>query len=247
MNMSSVVLLGISKSFDERRVLSNISFEIKSGEFISIVGKYGTGKTTLLKIIAGLLEPDFGLIEINNKTPKKLLIDRKIGFAFQDPALLEWRNVLRNITLPLEIDRIHTFTYANRLLKTVGLESKKNVKPRELSGGMQRIVAILRALVLKPSVLILDEPFSSIDEVNRSDLHEKLIKIHEVNRQTAIMVTHSLEEAVYLSDRIIVLGDSPARIIKIFTVKSPRQKINKYSLNNIRLVNKVRRTILESV
>jgi NitT/TauT family transport system ATP-binding protein len=243
---NGVVLSGISKSYDKHRVLDGISLRIKNGEFISIVGKYGTGKTTLLKLLAGLVNPDAGSIAINGELPKVLLKKRKIGFAFQDSSLLPWRNVLKNITLPLEINNERNTDYAIRLLRIVGLEEKKNARPHELSGGMQRIVAILRALVLMPDILILDEPFSSIDEINRNDLHEKLIAIHKSNKQTAIMVTHSIEEAVYLSDKVVVLGGSPAKIVRVFDIKSSRQKKNRYGGQTMKQVNEIRNILLES-
>jgi NitT/TauT family transport system ATP-binding protein len=241
--MSEVVLSKITKSHGNVRVLDDITFSIKSGEFVSIVGAYGTGKTTLLKVIAGILKQDSGAVKIDGSTPDVLLNERKIGFAFQDSSLLPWRSVMSNITLPLEINGEKQFQYAKELLKTVGLDDKAQAKPHELSGGMRRIVAILRALALKPNLLILDEPFSSIDEINRDNLHEKLITIHKTDRPTTIMVTHSVEEAVYLSDKVVLLGGSPARVVKIFNIKSPRQ--DKYSAETNRQVTKIRKTILE--
>lgn len=245
--MSEVIISNISKSFRGQRIIDGISLNIKSGDFVSIVGKYGTGKTTLLKLIAGLVTVDDGSISIDGERPEELLKSRKIGFAFQDPSLLAWRDVLGNVSLPLEINHDTSTSYAKKLIKTVNLDNKISSKPNELSGGMQRIVSILRALVLRPSVLMLDEPFSSIDEISRSDLHEKLISIHNQEKLTTLMVTHSIEEAVYLSDMVLVLGGKPAKIIKTFKIKSPRQIRHKYSSNSFKQIEEIRKTIAGSM
>ena len=231
--MSYIEIKNVSKSYKDKKVLENISLKIDKGKFVSIIGSYGSGKTTLLKMISGLEKIDEGQILINGFSPDKLKEELKMGFVFQDPMLLPWRNVIDNITLPSEINGEKAIEEAKKLLKLVDLESKEKCYPRELSGGMQRIVSILRASIMKPSVLLLDEPLSSIDEINRDDLHEKLIKIHEKNKQTTLLVTHSIHEAVYLSDEIYVLGGSPTRILKRIVPKKPRRIENKFSSNTM--------------
>jgi len=220
---------------------------IKKGKFVSIIGSYGTGKTTLLKMIAGIEPISKGKILIDNHLPDYLKNKKKIGFAFQDSMLFPWNNVMDNLTFPTEINGKINFAKANVLLKLVGLYSKKDSQIHELSGGMQRILAILRATILDPSVLLLDEPFSSIDEINRDDLHEKLIDIHEKNNQTTILVTHSIHEAVYLSDVIYILGENPAKVIKTVIPTTPRKIDKKFSTKTMQEVAYIREMMREVV
>ena len=161
--------------------------------------------------------------------------------------LLPWRNVIDNITLPLEINGNKNIDKAYSLLKLVELESKGKCYPSELSGGMQRIISILRATILKPNVLLLDEPLSSIDEINRDDLHEQLIKIHNKNKQTTILVTHSIHEAVYLSDEIYVLGGNPTNIVKKIKPKLPRKFKSKFSSETMMEVANIREELRKAV
>ena len=245
--MSYIEIKNVSKSYKDKKVLENISLKIDKGKFVSIIGSYGSGKTTLLKMISGLEKIDEGQILINGFSPEKLKEELKMGFVFQDPMLLPWRNVIDNITLPSEINGEKAIEEAKKLLKLVDLESKEKCYPRELSGGMQRIVSILRASIMKPSVLLLDEPLSSIDEINRDDLHEKLIKIHEKNKQTTLLVTHSIHEAVYLSDEIYVLGGSPTRVLKMIVPKKPRRIENKFSSNTVIEVAEIREELRKAV
>ena len=241
--MTYIRLKDVSKEFRGKVVVDNISIEIKKGSFVSIVGKYGTGKTTILKIIAGILAADSGTILIDGKPPTFLREQQRVGFAFQNPMLLPWRTVLENIALPCELSGKKYEEEAQRLLQLVGLNGKSGLKPHELSGGMQRMVSILRAAVLDPAVLILDEPFSSIDEISRDDLHEKLIDIHSKSCKTTIMVTHSIHEAVYMSDEIFVLGNSPATIIEKFKPHKPRVCDSKFSQIAMDQVAKVRKIL----
>lgn len=245
--MSYIELKNISKSYKNKQILDNISLKIDKGKFISFIGSYGSGKTTLLKMISGIEKIDKGEILVNNCLPKKLKDEYKIGFAFQEPMLLPWRKVIENITLPLELKNNDSIEKAQNLLELVGLKGKENNYPNELSGGMQRIVSILRAIVLDPAVLLLDEPLSSIDEINRDDLHEKLIKIHKGNNQTTILVTHSIHEAVYLSDQIYVLGGSPTKIIKKFEPKNPRRIEKKFSSETMQQVVNIREELRRMV
>jgi NitT/TauT family transport system ATP-binding protein len=209
----------LSKSYESSLILDNISLEINNGEFVSILGTFGCGKTTLMKIIGGVINDYDGIVLIDGVKPSKILKKRKIGFCFQKANLLPWRNVINNISLPLDLNMDKdSIDKAKKLLELVELTDieKKNIW--EISGGTQQLVSILRSLSLNPDILLLDEPFSSIDEISRDKLHYKLIKIHKKTKKTIVMVTHSISEAVFLSDKIIILSKNPARIIKIVNI-----------------------------
>lgn len=238
--MSYIKIKDISKSYNSKKIIDNLNLSIEKGKFVSFVGAYGTGKTTLLKLLAGIEKIDKGTIFIDGCSPEVLKEKRKIGFAFQHPMLLPWRNVLDNILLPSEFNNEDKTKEAEKLLELVELKHKKDVYPSELSGGMQRIVSILRAIILNPSILLLDEPLSAIDEINRDELHEKLIEIHNKNKQTTILVTHSIHEAVYLSDEVYIMGGSPAKIIKKILPKNPRVKSEKFNLETMRDVSTIK-------
>jgi len=228
--MSYISIKNLSKEYKGKKVLENINLTIKKGQFVSIVGPYGSGKTTILKVIAGLINDYSGSISVNNKPPAELRRERKVGYAFQKATLLPWRNVLDNVALPLEIVGKSDKASALKLLSLVGMEELASKSISELSGGMQQLVAILRSLVLEPDVLLLDEPFSSIDEFSKDKLHEQLLEIHSLSHKTTIMVTHSLQEAVYLSDVVIVLSKNPARVKYILEPKLKNRSIDaKYS------------------
>lgn len=245
--MSYIEINNVSKSYKNKKVFENISLKIDKHKFVSFIGSYGSGKTTLLKMIAGIEDIDEGKILIDGKSPKKLKEELKMGFAFQESMLLPWRNVIDNIALPLEISGNKDIDKAYTLLKLVELESKGKCYPSELSGGMQRIISILRATILEPNVLLLDEPLSSIDEINRDDLHEQLIKIHNKNKQTTILVTHSIHEAVYLSDEIYILGGNPTGIVKKIKPKFPRKLKSKFSSETMMEVANIREELRKAV
>lgn len=198
--------------------LKNLSFKIKSSNFVSIVGPFGCGKTTILNLLGGITENYFGTITIGGKNPIEAKKNRKIGYVFQQPTLLPWRNVARNIALPQELVGTKDEGRINKLLRLVNLENVALKMPSDLSGGMKQLVSIARSLILDPDVLLLDEPFSSIDEINRTKLHLKLLDIHRKTHKTTLLVTHSLAEAVFLSDQVIVLTRRPARVKKIIDI-----------------------------
>ena len=226
----------INMKFD-KEILSNINLEVKEGEFLSILGPSGSGKSTLLRLASKILDPSKGSVEY--KDQKEPLI----GFVFQEPTLMPWRNVLSNVVLPIEIrhNKNHfTKDYALEWLERVGLKGKENSYPDELSGGQKMRVSIARSLVQGCDLLLLDEPFSALDEVTRRRLEDDLLEIWEKEKFTVLFVTHSVSEAIYLSQRIIVLSSSPAKIIhedhisyqgskKDFTGSKEFQEIN----NNI--------------
>ncbi len=200
---------GIHKKFD-KEILSNINLNVREGEFLSILGPSGSGKSTILRLASKILEPSKGKVEYKkSKSPV-------IGFVFQEPTLMPWRNVLNNVLLPLELNEDinkSSIDTAKEWLKNVGLSGKENSFPNELSGGQKMRVSIARALVQGCDLLLLDEPFAALDEITRNKLENDLLSIWEKERFTVLFVTHSVSEAIYLSERIIVLSNNPGQII----------------------------------
>lgn len=203
--------------------IQNLNLKINDGEIVSIIGPSGCGKTTLLKIITGLLRPTEGETNIDAEISKRKSV-KKLSIVFQNPVLLPWRNVIENVRLPNELDNIELNNNVQEKINLVGLKGFEKHYPNELSGGMQQRVAIARALVLNPSLLLMDEPFGSLDEINRNNLNIELLKIWKKLKPTIIFVTHSISEAVFLSDRVIVLSQRPAKIKEVVEIKLPRER-----------------------
>ncbi|MBD9375423.1 ABC transporter ATP-binding protein [Rhizobium sp. ARZ01] len=205
--------------------LSDINLEIEQGEFITVVGPSGCGKTTLLKILAGILRKSSGQILVNGNP-----IDgpsRQLGVVFQEPLLLPWRNILENILVPVEVqkrDRAAFEPAARRLLQLVGLSGFEQKYPRELSGGMQQRVGIARALIHEPDFLLMDEPFGALDAMTREQMNLELLDIWAEQQKTVLLITHSIAEAVFLADRIVVMSPRPGRIAEIIDVDLPRPR-----------------------
>jgi NitT/TauT family transport system ATP-binding protein len=205
--------------------LDRLSFTVASGEFISVLGPSGCGKTTVLKMIAGLAVPSSGAVKVDGLPV--VGPQRKIGLVFQVPALMKWRTALDNVLLPAEIlglDRAAAKHTALELLDLVGLADFASRYPRELSGGMQQRVGIARALAHDPAILLLDEPFSALDVMTRNQLNIELLRIWSERKKTSLLITHSIPEAVFLSDRVVVLGPRPARVLDIVPVPLPRPR-----------------------
>lgn len=204
--------------------LQDINLDIYPGDFISIIGPSGCGKSTLLRIVADLLSPTGGQVTVNGKPPHEARLNRDIGMVFQQAILYEWRSVLKNIELPLEIMKIPTAERANRareMLQLVELADFGSHYPWQLSGGMQQRVAIARALTFKPPILLMDEPFGALDEMTRERMNIELLKIWDKTRSTVIFITHSIQEAVYLSSRVVVMSPRPGRLIKDIPIPLP--------------------------
>lgn len=205
--------------------IEDFSLEIEKGELISIVGPSGCGKTTLLRMIAGLLEPSSGSISINGKECKGPGPDR--GMVFQDYALFPWRSVRKNVEFGMEVNGMSKedrTKRANKLLDVVGLEKFADSRVHELSGGMKQRVAIARALATHPDVILMDEPFGALDAQTRNLMQEELVRVIQKTNQTVIFITHSVDEAVYLSDRIVVLTKRPAVIKEIVDIPWERPR-----------------------
>ncbi|MPM87216.1 Taurine import ATP-binding protein TauB [bioreactor metagenome] len=207
--------------------LSDVSFDIQKGEFITLLGPSGCGKTTLLRLVADLLQPTGGQITVAGTSAREARLSRKYGMVFQSPVLYEWRTVQKNVELPLEILKLEKKERAERartMLRLVGLEDFSGHYPQQLSGGMQQRVGIARALALRPEILLMDEPFSALDEFTREKLHEDLLRIWSKTNKTVIFVTHNIAEAVFLSDRVCVLSPHPGRLSTVVDIDLPRPR-----------------------
>jgi NitT/TauT family transport system ATP-binding protein len=207
--------------------LAGVDFEARRGEFVSVIGPSGSGKTTLLKAIGGLLQPSSGTVAIDGTSPEDAQLLKRIGFVFQEPALLPWKTVTQNVRLPMEINHGKTppvMEATGRLIETVGLDEFRDYYPHQLSGGMRQRVAFARALVTDPEVLLMDEPLGSLDEITRTSMRYELLKIWEALPKTIILVTHSIAEAVMMSDRVVVLSSRPGRVVGEVSLDLPRPR-----------------------
>lgn len=209
----SVVIKNVTKKFNDVTVLDSINLSVEKGEIIGLLGTSGCGKSTLLRAIAGLDQHYQGAISINGNQDKQ--IHDGVQFIFQEPHLLPWFNVADNVNLGIKDERKEFFARAKRLIDYVGLEGKEKFYPKQLSGGMAQRVAIARALVTNPEILLLDEPFSALDAFTKMQLQDLLLEIWAEYQTTMIMVTHDIDEALYLCDRVVVLSGQPGEIIDI--------------------------------
>lgn len=204
--------------------LADIDLAIREGEFVSLIGPSGCGKTTLMRVIADLEQISAGQVLVNGVTPHEARLARAYGYVFQAPALFPWRNVLANVTLPLQIQgrtKADAKVIAEEHLERVGLKGFESKYPWQLSGGMQQRVSIARALSFEPKILMMDEPFGALDEITRDRLNEQLQQLWRRERRTVVFVTHSIAEAVYLSTKIVVMSPRPGRIVKVIDSPLP--------------------------
>jgi len=224
-------LAGVHRTFkvEGRAILalSNVSLVCEHGSFTALIGPSGCGKSTLLKIIAGLDHPDQGAVSIGGAAPIEKCRRGALGVAFQDAALLPWRTVRQNIALPLQVLGRSLSDHASRieqLIELVGLKGFEDARPGQLSGGMRQRVAIARTLVTEPSVLLLDEPFGALDQILRRSMNFELQRIWLESRPTTVLVTHGIDEALFLADRIVVMQRNPGRIACIVEVPFVRPR-----------------------
>lgn len=225
--LENVNMIYSDSNNNKRKVLDDLSLNIKKGEFISLLGPSGCGKTTLLNIIADLIQPTSGTVEVAGISARKSRLSHKYGMVFQSASLLPWRTVIKNIELPLELQNVPKKIRRQKALeqlKTVDLQGYENAYPSELSGGMQQRVGIARALATDPEILLMDEPFSALDEFTKERLHGDLLRIWRKTNKTIIFVTHNIAEAVFLSDRICVLSANPARLSAVVDIDLPRPR-----------------------
>ncbi|MGH2403957.1 MAG: ABC transporter ATP-binding protein [bacterium] len=228
---SIIDVRGVGKTFgrgtEVTHALREATLAIAPREFVSIIGPSGCGKSTLLRIVGDLVEPSTGTVTVKGKTPRAARLDRDYGIVFQTPVLYEWRTVLRNVELPLEVmgrPRAEWDGRAREMLQLVGLGDFQRHYPWQLSGGMQQRVAIARALVFNPSILLMDEPFGALDELTRERLNLELLNIWSQTSATVLFITHSISEAVFLSNRVMVMSPRPGRIERTVTVDLPRPR-----------------------
>jgi len=215
----------------ERRTvtaLDDVSFTVENGGFLSLLGPSGCGKSTLLRVVADLIAPSSGTMSVLGRTPREARLERSLGFVFQDAALLPWRTALENVQLPLEIGGRRSLPKGaptpRELMKLVGLEGWEASFPHELSGGMRQRVSIARALLGGPRLLLMDEPFGALDEITRDRLNEELRRIWLETRTTILFVTHSVYEAVYLGESVLVLAANPGRVRAAIDIELPRDR-----------------------
>lgn len=205
--------------------IEDLNFEVEDGEFLCIVGPSGCGKTTLLQIVAGLVQLSGGEVSVFGHAVRSPYQD--VGMVFQNPVLLKWRTVEGNVLFPIDIlrtGRKHARRRARELLELVGLQGFEDRYPRELSGGMQQRVAIARALVHDPRLLLMDEPFGSLDQITREAMNIELMRIWMEAAKTTMLITHSIEEAVFLADRVVVMTARPGRVAGIVPIDLPRPR-----------------------
>ncbi len=226
-----ISLREVSVAFEARgrrvQALSDATLDIAEGEFIALLGPTGCGKSTLLRVISDLLRPTGGVLSVRGQPAADARRRNDFGFVFQEAALLPWRTALANIRLPLEVvgyDAAKRNDRCAELLASMGLVSFGNSFPSELSGGMKQRVAIARALSWNPSILLMDEPFSALDEITKNQLQDELLRIWEREKKTIVFVTHNISEAVYLADRVVVMSAHPGRIHKVIDVALPRRR-----------------------
>lgn len=251
-NPPALITVELSKTFDTLdgpfQAVNGIDLVIKTGEFVCIVGPSGCGKTTLLQLLSGLMPVSSGEVFLSGRPLLKPSLD--IGMVFQKPNLMPWRTVLDNVLLPAQIQglsRKEAESRAAKALKLVGLTDFSRSYPKALSGGMEQRVALARSLMQNPSMILMDEPFGSLDALTKERMNKEMLKLWRRERLTAVMVTHDIREAVYLADRVIVLTPCPATISDVFTVDLPRPRPDgiEYSSEFGKMAQEIRQAIRE--
>jgi len=225
-------IVNVTKTFNTAgqpvSAVKDVSFQFRKGDLISLLGPSGCGKTTVLKMMGGLIPATGGLLELDGKA-----IDAPfpgVGVVFQAPTLMPWRSVLGNVLFPMEVlgkNDARAKARAREILKLVGLDGFESAYPRQLSGGMQQRVALCRAIIHEPSILLMDEPFGALDELTRLEMNDLLLDLRRVTGATVLFVTHSISEAIYLSDQVVVFSKRPAVIVKELSIEIPYPRSSK--------------------
>ena len=222
---------GVTKIFStptgDLRAVDDVSIDVPRGQFVSIIGPSGCGKSTLLRMFADLERPTAGELLVNGTSAAEARLERQYAFVFQAPTLLPWKNVLKNVALPLKImgtDKAKRLETAREMIELVGLSGFEHQLPWQLSGGMQQRVSIARALTVRPPALFMDEPFGALDEITRDRMNLELAALRRFDQQTVLFITHSISEAVFLSDRVLVMSARPGRIIADLTIDLPESR-----------------------
>jgi NitT/TauT family transport system ATP-binding protein len=250
--MNAVELAGVDKVFnagraDEVTALTGVDLTVDRGQFVSLIGPSGCGKSTLLRLVADLVEPTAGSVTVAGKPARRARLDQEYGIVFQQAGLFEWRTVQRNVELPLELrgtGRRERRERAAEMLALVGLTDFAQHYPAQLSGGMQQRVAIARALAVHPPLLLMDEPFGALDEMTRERLQDELLRVCARTGTSTLFVTHSIPEAVYLSDRVVVMSARPGRITDVIAVDlGARTEATRQSPGFFTGITKVRRAL----
>lgn len=252
---TAIAFQGVRKEFgngaNATLAIESVDLDIAEREFVSLIGPSGCGKSTLLRLAADLIEPSGGSVLVNSKTPRQARLDRDYGFIFQAPTLFDWRTVWKNVALPLEIMKISGMSREKkeeeieRLLSMVGLDGFESHHPYQLSGGMQQRVSLARALVFRPSILLMDEPFGALDEITRDRMNLELHRIWEETNTTILFVTHSIPEAVLLSGRVVVMTARPGRVQEVIPIDLPYPRTTEVeeSTRYYELVTQVRESL----
>lgn len=225
---SAISIRNVSKTFQVSGktvpALSNVNLDIRQGAFVSLLGPSGCGKSTLLRVIGDLLEVEEGSVQVLGKEASRSRRDRDYGMVFQQPGLMDWRTIQKNIELPLQVAGVGAAKRAQKardLLKLVKLDGFEHHRPRQLSGGMQQRAAIARALSFEPKVLLMDEPLGALDEMNREHMQRELLRIWRETGTTIVFVTHSVSEAAFLSTEVVVMSPRPGRIAAVIPIDLP--------------------------
>ena len=229
--------------------LENVGLKVAAGGFVSLLGPSGCGKSTLLRLVADLVAPTHGTVMVLGGPPERARLNRELGFVFQDATLLPWRSALENVRLPLEVGPKKRERGGPRrpedLLRLVGLAGRENALPHELSGGMRQRVAIARALVSGPKLLLMDEPFGALDEITRDRLNEELLQVWESTGTTIVFVTHSIYEAAFLGQNVLLLAARPGRVRELVpvTLPTPRKLAMRETQQFVELAGHLRRVL----